>query len=315
MTAYAWTPYPAACVRRAWLTNGGQSIDLDNPAGGWFCTELDLGFPAVRDVVSNRPDQDGVDDRTQFYGARAISASITVLAGAGARIDDVADNFAPFMQPSLRPVLHVILDRPGQTERVITVRAAGYGYKIAGDNQRDVQLQWVAADPYLYSPTATTVIAWAGSSAANGRTYPLTFNRTYPAGTGTATVGIIRPAGDLPVQPLLRIYGPITAPRVTFSIFDAAGVQSQAYVGFVAGFVLTVNQWVDVDTDAHTAFRQSDPTQPCFSSLNFASTIWPVLPPYTGTPGRGETQMTLSGSGSTSGVTQVQAIWQDGYLT
>ena len=46
-------------------------------------------------------------------GTRVVSADITALAGAGARIDDVADNFAPFMVPSARPVLHYVLDRPG----------------------------------------------------------------------------------------------------------------------------------------------------------------------------------------------------------
>ena len=306
----AWTPYPdPSCVRRAWLTLGSQSIDLENPAGGWFCEELDLGFPAVRDVVSNRPDQDGVDDRTQFYGARAVSASIKVVAGAGAQIDDVADNFAPFMQPASRPVLHVILDRPGTAERTMTVRAAGYGWKIAGDSERDVQLQFVAADPYLYDPAVNTVVAYAGSSTANGRVYNLTFNRTYPAGGGVATSGRIQPAGTMPVQPLVRIYGPITAPRVYFATHPGGGQVNQ-YIQFASGFVLGVNQWVDVDTKAHTAYLQSDTTQPAFVSINFAATIWPVLP-----VSPGWTDMTLSGSGAMSGVTQVQAIWQDGYLS
>lgn len=308
-----WYPPPATCVRRAWLTLGatGQTIDLENRAGGWFCTELNLGYPNVREVVSNRPDQDGIDDRTQYFGARAVTANITALAGAGARIDDVADNFAPFMQPSLRPVLHVILDRPGAAERTMTVRAAGYGYQIAGDNQRDIQLAWVASDPYLYDPTVQTATAWGGSTTAQGRTYPLTFNRTYPAGGGTSTTGVISSAGDLPVQPLLRIYGPITAPQVNFVSYTG-GVRTGpgGRVAFVSGFVIGAGDWVDVDTDNKTAFQTGDPTRSVFNQLNFATIVWPVLPVLPST-----TNMVLSGSGVTSAVTQVQAIWHDGYLS
>jgi hypothetical protein len=311
-TQYAWTPYPpTACVRRAWLTSGGSSLDLDKPAAGYFCTELVLGSPTVREVVSNRPDQDGVDDRTLYFGSRAISAKVVVLAGAGARIDDVADNFAPYMVPSLRTQLHVILDRPGAAERIATVRAASYQWVVAGDNQREVMLQWVAADPYFYDPTTQTVIAWAGSSTANGRTYDLTFARTYPSGAGATIMGTIRPAGDLPIQPLIRIYGPITAPRVGFACYDQTGAYLYRFdIYFVSGFTLTAGQWVDVDTDRHTAYRQSDTTQSVFASINFGSTTWPTLPV---SPAR--TDMSLTGSGNMTGITQCQAIWQDGYLS
>ena len=308
-----WNPPPATCVRQAWLVlpASGQTVALENRAGGWFCTSLDLGYPTVRAVTNPNPDADGIIDRTQYFGERTVTADVTAVVGAGARIDDVADNFAPFMQPAARPVLHYVLDRPGVAERTITLRPAGYAWKVEGDQQRDIQLQWVAADPNVYDPAVQTVIAWSGSSTANGRLYPLTYNRTYPTGGGTGNVGIIAPHGDLPVQPLLRFYGPVTAPRASFAIYPGGGgAQGNAYVAFAAGFVLAANQWVDVDTKAHTAYRQSDPTQPAFGQLNFGATIWPVLPP---TPA--QTQMTMSGSGSMSGVTQVQAIWQDAYLT
>lgn len=312
MTTYAWTPFPPTqCVRQAWLTLGGRSVLLDNPAGGWFCTELTLGWPEVRAVVNNRPDDDGIDDRTQYFGSRAITANVTVLAGAGARIDDVADNFAPFMLPSVRSVLHFILDRPGATERTITVRAAGYQYAIAGNSQRDVQLSWVASDPNVYDPTVNNVAAWAGSSTAQGRSYPLTFPRVYPTGGGSSTVGTLRSAGDLYYQPLLRIYGPITTPRVHISWTPDGVASGGAFdVTFVTGFQIDALHWVDVDTNNKTAFRDSDPTQSVFASINFAATTWPVLP-----PNPGFSYMQLWGSGSTSNVTQVQAIWQDAYLT
>jgi hypothetical protein len=297
-------------VRRAWLTLGAQTLLLEDPASGYFCASLDLGYPTVRAVTSNRPDDDGIDDRTQFFGERTVTVEVTALVGAGARIDDVADNFAPFMVPSARPVLHYVLDRPGLAERTITLRPAGYAWKVEGDNQRDIHLAFVAADPAVYDPTIQTVIAWSGSTGGSGRVYNLSFPRTYPTGGGTSTVGIIRPHGDLPVQPLLRIYGPITTPRVLLQSYSGGVLVANWYVNFVTGFQIDAGHWVDVDTNAKTAYRDSDPTQSVFSSLNFASTVWPYLP-----VDPSYTNLSLSGSGSTSGVTQVQAIWQDAYLT
>ena len=292
------------CNRRAWVTLGALSVALEDYGGGWFCTSLDLGSPDVRDVTSNRPDQSGIDDRTQYLGGRAITAAITALAGAGADIDAVAAAFAPFMDPSQRPSLHYVLDRPGLPERVIpNLRAAGYTWPIEGAYQRDIQLQWVAPDPAMLDPTVQTVTAWAGSSTTPGRTYPLTFNRTYPPGGSSPTTGLIRTPGDLPIRPLLRIYGPITAPIVTV---QTGGVSYRIF--FQSGFIINAGAWVDVDTVAKSANLNSDPTQSVQAQINWLSTTWPVIAPNT------NALLSLSG-GSTTGVTQVQATWQDRYLT
>ena len=294
-----WTP-PSACVRQAWLTLGALTVPLENQPGGWFCSSLDLGWPDVRDVVSNKPDQDGVDDRTRYFGARAVTANITALRGAGARIDDVADNFAPFMAPNARPVLHWVLDRPGAAERTLTVRASGYSMPIVGADQRDIQLAWVAADPICRDPTVKTATAWSGSSSAPGRNYNLTFNRIYPVGGGSSTSANVSTPGDVPIRPFLRIYGPISGPWVYFATHPWR-------VGFQSSYVLNAGHWIDVDTANKTAYLDSDRTQSILNQMDWTS-MWPVIPP-------GVTEiMTLHGS-NMSGITQVQATWQDGYLT
>jgi hypothetical protein len=213
------------------------------------------------------------------------------------------------MVPSARPVLHYVLDRPGLAERTITLRPAGYAWKVEGDNQRDIQLQWVAPDPYIYDPGVQTSIAWAGSSTLAGRVYSLTFPRVYPSGGSSGNSAPVTPNGDLGVQPLYRIYGPIQAPRVYINTPNLAGQYDLAYISFVAGFTLGVGEWVDVDSNAKTAYKNSDRTQPVFSQLNFGLTTWPVL------PAKQTSYVQLGGSGSMSSVTQVQAIWQDAYLT
>src|SRR5262245_46074917 len=142
------------CVRQAWLDLNGSTRQLEDPSAGYFCSNLDLGFPVVRDVVTSRADQDGAPDRTQYFGMRVINAQLRALTGAGAQIDAVAAAFAPYMFPSARPVLHYVLDRPGTPERVMTVRGAGYSWPVEGAYERSIQLQWVAADPVAYDPAA-----------------------------------------------------------------------------------------------------------------------------------------------------------------
>jgi hypothetical protein len=297
--------YGQPCVRQAWLTLGTLTLPLENAAGGWFCSSLDLGFPEVREVLSNRPDTTGAIDRTSLMGARLITAEVKAEVGAGARIDDVADNFAPFMVPSARPVLHYVLDRAGAAERTFTVRAVAYGWAVAGGVERDIQLQWKAADPVARDPNTQTVIALAGASGGTGRTYPLVFNRTYPTGGGAPSTATISSPGDVAVQPVVNVYGPITGPVVTFT--PSAGPVSK--VAFVASYRIDAGHYVAVDTVAKTA-RLDGPGGPsALAWLDWFNTVWPVLPVLPAS-----TTMGLAG-GSTTGTTQAQAIWQDGYLT
>lgn len=297
------------CARSAWLTLGALTLPLEDVAGGWFCSSLDLGYPDVRDVVSNKPDRDGVDDRTAYMGARVISAEVTALRGAGARMDAVAASFAPFMVPSARPTLHYVLDRPGAAERTIVMRGSGYSWPIAGPDQLDIQMQWTAAEPAALDPVAKTATSWAGSSTSPGRTYPLTFNRIYPPGGGSPTTGQIISLGDLPVRPRLLIYGPITYPTIPFSQAAAVGYVTWS-IQFSPALTIGAGQYVEVDTAAKTAYLNGDPTQSVVTSIDWQATTWPVILPAPAAPAT----VRLIGS-STSGSTQVQAVWHDRYLS
>jgi len=291
------------CVRQAWLTMGAAAIALHDEAGGYFVTSLDLGSPEVRQVTNNRPDADGIDDRTRYLGQRLISVDISAVLQAGATIDDVAASFAPYMVPRQRPTLHYVLDRPGAPERVMTVRGQAYAWKVDDDQVRAIQLQFVAADPTAYDPTIQQAAAWAGSTAAAGRVYNLAFARTYPAGGGAPSTGIIHGNGDLPVQPRLRIYGPISWPVVIFHTADGRTFR----VAFLQSFTIGAGAWVDVDTKAKTAYYNGDTAQNMLARMDWSVNSWPVL------PAGSDTLMTLTG-GNTSQVSQVVATWQDGFL-
>jgi hypothetical protein len=295
-----------ACVRTAWLTLGSSTVPLEDPTRGYFCSSLDLGYPTVREVTSPRPDQNGEDDRTSLFGARAVTVNITAVAGAGAVIDDVADNFAPFMDPSQRPVLHYVLDRPGTPERVLTVRASGYSWPVAGPYQRDIQLGFVAADPVARATTATTVTCWAGT-ASPGRAYNLGYNRAYPAGT-SATTATMTVTGDVTARPLIRIYGSLTAPRVDFA--PAGGGATQwFYVHFAPSFAVNAGDWVDVDCANRTAFYNSDTTRPVLTNLDWVnSKLWPAV-------AAGQTYTVTCAGTNANTVSQAQMTWTEGYLT
>ena len=293
-----------ACVRAAWLVMGASTIQLENVPGGWSCEELDLGYPAVRAVTSPRPDVDGIDDRTRLMGERAVSASIHAVATGGASIDQIAASFAPFMVPSARPVLHYVLDRPGAAERIMTVRAAGYTWPIAGPIERQVHLQWIAPDPIAYDPTQRSATAYSGSTTAQGRVYNLTFNRTYASGGGGAATADLYTPGDITARPLLRIYGPVSAPTVLFS-------GGNGFVGFQPTLGLNAGQYVEVDCAAHTAYLNGDRSKNVLTLIDWTNIAanggWPRIPPLT------HVTMSMSGQ-STGGTTQTTALWSDGYL-
>jgi len=268
------------CGRQAWLELDGESLAFQDETGGWFCTSLDIAFPAVREIMTSRPDNTGMTDRTQYFGSRVITAQIEALTGAGAQIDAVAARFAPFMDPARRPQLFYVLDRPGQPQRTLTVRPAGFSWPIQGPYQRSIQLQFVAADPVAYDPTVQTATCGPGAPAT------------------------ITTAGVLAVRPLITVTGPVTGPTVT--ITPASGT---AWVlAFLSTYTIPAGHHVDIDTDNRTVVYDSNPAQPRLSSLDWTRTSWQAIPAAT------TATITLTGT-ATSGATQARASWQDGYLT
>lgn len=295
------------CVRSAWLTLGAQTLLLEDMTAGYWCETLTIGAPAVREVVSNKPDQHGIDDRTMYMGARAITADIKALESVGAQsIDQIATAFALYMDPSVRPVLHYVLDRPGAPERQITVRAADYGWPISGPTERDIHLSFVAADPVMRDPTQKVATAWAGSGSGATRVYNLTFNRTYPGSGTSSTQAICNPAGDVGVRPLFRIYGPATKPQVNW--YNIPGGQN-GWLRTVDGYQVFANHYLDIDSATKTAYVDGDRTQPAMSSIDWQNSSWPLIG-----PAPAYSIISLNAT-STSAITQVQVMWRDGYLT
>ena len=307
-------PPPTAhpCIRKAWLTHGGRTLPLEDTAAGYICTELDLGWPEVRDVTNARPDADGIDDRTRYFGSRGVSANILATSQLGAVVDDVASAFGYYMRPDLRPELHYVLEREGNPERVLTVRGSGYSWPIDGGGKREVSLQWVAADPIARSAEVSTANAWAGSATVGGRRYDLAFNRIYPPGGGSSTVAAVVTVGDVPVYPLIRVYGPATAPVVYSTAAPSGGgaFLGQYEIAFKAGYVVDAGHYVEVDNAAHTAYLDGDRALPVLDQILWSSSSWIVFLPQPA-----HNTLWMHGGSTASGITQVEALWRDGWLT
>jgi hypothetical protein len=77
----------------------------------------------------------------------------------------------------------------------------------------------------------------------------------------------------------------------------------------VAGYQVLANHYLDLDSATKSAYVDGDRTQPAMASIDWQNTAWPLIGPA---PDYGE--FAIQGS-STSGNTQCQATWRDGYLT
>lgn len=292
--------------RQAHLTLGSRTLPLDDYATGYACMQLDLGYPDVRDVVNNRPNQDGTDDRTTLWGARVVQANITAWPGGSATIDDIAALFAPFLQPSARPVLHWNeWSNSRLSERTLRLRASAFSSPMPAANKRDLQLSWVASDPVIQDSTIQTATAWAGNPGLVGRVYPLTFYRLYPVGSSPPINAQLRTNGDVGVFPFLRLYGPVTGPYLMMN--GPAGTPTQWFY-FMSAFQIQPGHFVDISGREHTVNLDGDPTQSLLNQVDWSRTTWLNIQP-------GSNYLLSMLGGSTSGVTQTQASWQDGYLT
>jgi hypothetical protein len=293
--------------RSAWLVLGNLTVPLDNDDAGWACTELDLGQPDIREVKNNRPDQHGAVDRTAYLGGRVVSAKITSFPGGTVPLDAAIEQFGPFLDPGVRPVLH-LTTMSGAPERTLTLRASQYAIPMDYPGQRDAQLQWFAADPVLRDVNVQTATSWSGLGGGGaGRLYPFTPPRRYPAGGSSQANGVIVGRGAVPIRPSLAVYGPITTPKITFRTAGGAVMA----VWFVSGYQIAAGHYVSIDTVARTALL--DGTTSAATAIDWVNSVWPVLPNLPD-----QTTMILAGDSTglvTSGVTQVQASWQDGYLT
>jgi hypothetical protein len=282
------------------LAVGSTTLDLMSDQQGFRVSALDLGYPAVREVVIDNPDRNGATDLTKLLGPRPVVITGALVPSPAGSRQMAWHALAPFLDPSARVTMTYRVDADAVI-KTMTLRAAQATATFDNPSTSPAQLGFKAADPLAYGATQiATVLPYATSA---GRAYNLTFNRVYPS-TGITTVTTWN-RGDLTAFPLLRLYGPASG---GISIqFTTQGTAWMLY--FLAGFSINAGDRLDIDSRNRTMYLNGDATQNRYSQVDFGRSTggWPYI------PAGGSTVWYLN-AGTYSTTTQLQVNWADAYL-
>jgi hypothetical protein len=298
-------PYCSSPVALTLAISGGPSIDLMSDQQGFRVQSLDLGYPAVREVVTDRADRRGQYDLTRLFGARPVTISGAVVPSAAGSRQKAWHLLAPFLDPSQRVTMTYQVDGDAVT-KTMTLRAAQATALFDHPGVSPAQVGFKAADPVAYDQNTQT--AYLGPyQAQSGRAYNLVFNRAYPSvQSGSAATAN---HGDLTSFPVLRLYGPATGiwlqwapaspgqPIVTWSMY------------FLSSFQVNAGDYLAIDCGARTVYLNGDPSQNRYNQVDFARSSggWPFI------PAGGSTTWFLQVA-TYSTATQLQVSWADAYL-
>jgi hypothetical protein len=248
------------------LELGSQTLDLI-PANGFFVREFNLGYPVPRTVVDNRPNIDGTDDRTRFFGSRVVSLSVDLIGDKWTLLDQLS----PYMIPGARPFL--VFDDAAQPRR-FRLRAADESKVIQSPTtSQNVFLQWVAPDGVSETVAQAQEVVTASVGVAPGFTFDISFNLNFPPASPSGRVNVFT-VGNARCYPVMQLWGPCAFPRIdNLQDVNAAGVPKQ----LAFDIALSAGQYLEVDTRERTVLLNGNPNQPRYSTLDFAVSEWWTL--------------------------------------
>jgi len=301
MVAYCTSP--AVLVLQLFDGAGNllESLDLMDQANGYRVESFELGFPTVRAVTSPLPTRDGDYDTTALFGPRTVTVAGSLIPSQMGVRQQAWQTLAHWLQPRLRPQLVYQID-PGMPQYAIGLVGATLAAPFTNPAVSKFQASWVAPNPAGYSTVQNSfTIQPQSTSAVSGRTYPLTFPRTYPAPpAGGSGIGTVTNNGDFPTWPIFRIFGPCTGPAVRW--VTPAGPA----VVFTTGLSINAGDYVEVNTANQTAYVNGLTTADRYSYLDFTQTTW--QPFYAG-------QTTIRFAPATwSSPAQLLVLWNDATL-
>jgi hypothetical protein len=249
--------------------NVTDTLDLMNETNGFRVASLDVAYPTVREVTAALPTRDGDYDTTALFGPRVVTIAGSAIASSMGSRQAALTVLAHWCQPRLRPRLVYAVDAD-RTPLAIGLRGSQMSGPYNDAHISAFQVSWVAPNPIAYSLVQNSAtIAPQQAAAIGGRTYPLTFPRTYPpAGPGGSGEGTVTNNGDYLTWPLLRIYGPCTNPAV-YWVSPPGGA-----VVFGGGLSVAAGDYLEVDTFAQTALINGLVGSSRYSSLDFTQTVW-----------------------------------------
>ena len=250
------------------LVLGSSTLDL-TPENGFSIRDFNMGFPVVRSVMDARPNIDGMDDRTRFFGSRVVSLDVDLTGNKFDRLDQLA----PFMLPSARPYL--VFDDAAQPRRVRLRSSEETAVITAPTNVQRVLLQWVAPDGVAETVAQASVNVFATVGVSPGFTFDLDFDLVFPNAspsgrTDVATVGNAR------CYPVMQLWGPCVNPKIdNLQDVDDSGVTKK----LAFNITLSAGQYLEVDTRSRTVLLNGNANQTRYATLDFSLSTWFTLAP------------------------------------
>lgn len=247
-----------------YLELNGQILNL-TPENGFNIRDFNLGFPVVRTVMDGRPNIDGMDDRTRFFGSRVVSLDIDLVGDKWALLDELA----PYLNPANRPFL--VYEDAEQTRRILLRASEETAVITAPTNIQRVLLQWVAPDGAAEGLDVVEFEVPAVVGVEAGFTWDLTFNLTFPTTSPSGRINVESP-GNVRTYPVIRLFGPCTNPRID-NASDPNLVGEPKQLRFFQ--TLSASQFIEVNTRERTVFLNGNPDLPLYSALDFnVSDYW-----------------------------------------
>lgn len=188
-------------------------VDLNND-NQIIINLLDPGYPSVREVTDPYVDGSGVLDSTQFHDSRLVTLRGVVVAGALPR-SQVMDRMLAHMVPTARSFLHWDLNDDGGNRRCVQFRPGRMNRPIQNFNRIYFSMGLVVPKGVVESSLlqSKTINSSVSGGTESGRSYNLSFDRTYPASDPLGSSSVEN-EGSVTAWPVIKIFGPCTNPQV-----------------------------------------------------------------------------------------------------
>lgn len=245
------------------------TLDLEC-INGLVVTSFEIGFPAVREVVTARALTDGAIDTTRYLGSRAVTVALR-LDQKKLATQALLDLVTPYLSPRIRPrivwrVQSASVEPDPMFVRSLRIRGADAPVVIEGPKYQTIVLQWVAQDPYTEALEETCAVAVSTGTEEFGRDYDLEFDRDYPFSPPFG-VTQFNTLGNAPMDWFGVLTSEVTDPRILVNDTEIV----------FTGLTLTPGQTVEFDTQARTILRNGVLTDSVYGLTNFQDWSWDDL--------------------------------------
>lgn len=248
-----------------------RRLDL-NHENGYVPQEINFGFPDIRDNVSKRPSANGTDDYTRFFGASAVQIKLALeptMMAVPVSERKLEDALRRWLNPVRRTWL-VYRQRGEDDWRRVLVRGSNGARTLQLATTTWGQVSMVFRAPKGYSESNELFeknLPFTGTEL--GRTYDLTFDRTYPV-SGVVGIVEVENLGNVDVFPIVRVYGPCTD-------FRLDNLTTGLTLKFKTAFQLLASEFLVIDFEEGTVLMGGDLNNSRYNERDTAVSEWWTL--------------------------------------